>query len=281
MTTKADYKSLDLQGVPETMLWPLWNRAAEMRRKNRLIDDPISAELVERIDYDFRRNFGSPSVLHAIRARYSDDLVRKYIKNCKGRPTVIGLGDGIDTQAWRIDDPSVQWVSVDVPQAIKVRRNLLPKHANAMLIESSALSPSWFSEVSVEAPPFVSAAGLMMYFEEREVACLLAMIADWFPDATVFFDTIPPIFSRKTMRGYKLTKHYTAPPMPWGVEVDEVASFINQVPGIRSVSAKTYAEPYPDRLRIYHWLSRFRSFRRLAPGLVLAKAYRKTAEGYT
>ena len=40
----AQGMNVDLSGVPETMLWPLWNRAAEMRRADRLIDDPKGFE---------------------------------------------------------------------------------------------------------------------------------------------------------------------------------------------------------------------------------------------
>ena len=70
MTSEMPNKTnLALSGVPETMLWPLWNRAAEQTRRDRLIDDPIAAELVARIDYDFAGMFGKPSVFHAIWAR--------------------------------------------------------------------------------------------------------------------------------------------------------------------------------------------------------------------
>ena len=39
---------VDLSGVPETMLWPLWNRGMEARRSDRVLDDPMSVDLLDR-----------------------------------------------------------------------------------------------------------------------------------------------------------------------------------------------------------------------------------------
>ena len=68
----ANKTAVHLSGVPETLLWPLWNRAAETRRPDRLIVDPMAADLVDRIDYDFAAHFGRPNAFHGIRARMGD-----------------------------------------------------------------------------------------------------------------------------------------------------------------------------------------------------------------
>ena len=106
MAITARKASLDPTGVPEAMLWPLWNRAAEQSRPDKLLENPLSAELVERIDFDFRGMFGSPNVFHVIRARVGDDLIGDYVRGCDGEPLVICLGNGIDTRAWRIGIPT-------------------------------------------------------------------------------------------------------------------------------------------------------------------------------
>ncbi|MEM7057641.1 MAG: hypothetical protein AAF557_08635 [Pseudomonadota bacterium] len=49
--------SVGLDGVPETLLWPLWNRAGEHTRPDRLINDLLVVDLVGRIDDDFAGNF--------------------------------------------------------------------------------------------------------------------------------------------------------------------------------------------------------------------------------
>ncbi|MEM7503940.1 MAG: class I SAM-dependent methyltransferase [Pseudomonadota bacterium] len=271
----------ELSGVPETMLWPLWNRAAEQRRPDKLIDDPLSAELVSRIEFDFRGTFSAPTVFHVIRARVCDDLVAEYVNNCEDQPIVVSLGDGLETQPWRVNDERIRWFSVDVEEAVAVRTRLLPDHEAVSHIACSVMDFRWLEELPKGAAPFFSAMGLLMYFEDRDVQALLAAIADRFPNAQIFFDTIPPYFSRRTLKGLKVTKQYTAPKMPWGISVDDVAAFLDEIPGVAAERVMTYAEPYPERTKLYALLSKITRLRRtLAGGLVLARTYYKTAAHY-
>lgn len=263
-TSRADIdmEPVDLTGVPETMLWPLWNRAAETRRPDRLIEDPMAADLVGRLDYDFAGSFGRPSVVHAIRARVCDDLIRGYLQRSERDPVVVALGDGLETQLWRLGDTSARWLSVDLPEAIALRRRLLPEHPRVAMFEGSALDPAWMDAVPKGAAPFISAAGLLMYFEEADVVALLSRIAERFPGAEVFFDAIPPFFSRKTLRGFKVTRTYTAPPMPWGIRIDDLPAFLHAIPGIESVEIQTYADPFPERVHMFKLLSKIGFLRR-------------------
>lgn len=259
----ATKRRVALSGVPETMLWPLWNRAAETRRPDRLIDDTMAVELVERIDYDFLGHFGKPTVFYAIRARVCDDLIRSYLAQETGPdPVVVALGEGLDTQLWRIDDKRLQWISVDLPESIRARRDLLPPHPRAALVECSALDVAWMDAVPSGARPFISAAGLLMYFEEEDVRGLLTRIARRFPSAEIFFDTIPPFMSRRTLKGLKITKLYSAPPMPWAITIDALPAFVGTIPRLVPVSLQTFADPFPERRRLYKLLSYIAPLRR-------------------
>ena len=78
-----------------------------------------------------------------------------------------------------------------------------------------------------------------------------------------------PWFSRKTLRGWEVTRNYTAPPMPFGLALGELAAFVAEIPGISVVRALTYAEPYPDRMRFFALISRIPWMKsRIAPGLI-------------
>ncbi|MGI9333854.1 MAG: class I SAM-dependent methyltransferase [Gammaproteobacteria bacterium] len=253
------------------MLWPLWNRAAEARRADPLIHDPMSIELIERIDYDFEATFGPPDVGHAIRARFGDDLISAFLHQ-HANGVVIALGEGLETQFWRVDDGNVRWYSVDLDEAIDVRQRLLPDHPRNVPIARSALDTSWFDEVATGDPVFISAAGLLMYFERTQVIELLRALAGHFRAAELFFDIIPPWFSRATLRGFKLTRYYTVPAMPFGLGLGEVRRFAKAIPGLELVSASSYAEPFPSRAGLYAvaWLFPWvRS--NLVPGLVHAR----------
>jgi O-methyltransferase involved in polyketide biosynthesis len=259
-----------LGGVPETALWTLWNRAGDAAGPRPLLRDPLAVELVRRIDYDFRRRFGRPQIVHSIRSRYADGLIAAFIAH-HPRAVVVALGEGLETQLWRVDDGRVRWFTVDLPESIAARRALLPAHERNIVIEASALSPDWLDRVPHDAPVFISAAGLFMYFERDQVVALLRAIVQRFAGGELFFDTIPAWFSRKTLQGWKVTPHYTAPPMPFALPLGEAAQFLAQVPSLRLVSAMTLADPCPERMWLFALLSRIPALRyQHAPGLIHA-----------
>ncbi|MEM8983698.1 MAG: class I SAM-dependent methyltransferase [Pseudomonadota bacterium] len=273
----------ELDGVPETLLWPLWHRAAEQRRARKLLVDPLAAELVASIDYDFRGHFGRPNPAHVIRARHGDDLIARYLRELPAgeTPIVVSLGDGLETQPWRIDEPAIQWFSVDVPEVVTLRKRMLPDHPRLTSVACSALDTAWTDAIPRGSTPFFNAAGLLMYFTDEEAIGLLATIADQFPRAWIYFDTIPTAFSERTLEGFNVTRRYKAPPMPWGIELEDIAPLLASVPGVRAEQVWHYGEPYPSRARVYSLLCKIPAFRRLfGAGLVLARGERKSARGY-
>lgn len=260
-----------LDGVPETMLWPLWNRAFESKRKDGLIEDPWSVHLVDIIDYDFERSFGKPSRGHGVRSRVGDDIASDFLQRFGDRACVVALGEGLETQYWRLGEPDIPWLSVDVEEAIDVRRRLLPSGRSMVYHAYSALDDRWMDEVPEGRVPFISGMGLFMYFEEADVKRLLTSIAQRFPSAEIFFDAIPPFLSKKTVKGFNITKHYRMPPAPWGISVDDLPAFLEAIASLNVVKVQNYAEPYPSAMGIYQWLSKVGPIRRFfAPSLAHA-----------
>jgi O-methyltransferase involved in polyketide biosynthesis len=266
-----------LGGVPETALWTLWNRARDAAGPRPLLRDERAVELMQRIDYDFGTRFGKPRIVHSIRSRFADELIAVFLRR---RPdgAVVALGEGLETQFWRIDNGRVRWFSVDLPQSIAARRSLLPAHERIVAIEASAVGPEWLAKVPHDGPTFISAAGLFMYLDESQVVALLRAVVQAFSEGELFFDTIPAWFSRKTLKGWNLTPSYTVPPMPFALPLGSVPEFMAQVPGLHAVTVQTFAEPYPDRMRLLAWLSRVPALKnRVAPGLVHARFKRDAA----
>ncbi|MCV4340936.1 class I SAM-dependent methyltransferase [Pseudomonas capsici] len=260
----------NLSGVPETMLMTVWNRAAFSQGPDPLLEDPVLLGLIDRIEYDFRSHFGRPNATHAIRSRYADERVRDFLER-HPHGTVVALGEGLETQFWRVDNGRVNWISVDLPEAIDTRRDLLPMHSRNHLLACSALDTKWLEQVAQqsEGPVFVTAAGLLMYFQQAEVLRLLQEMVKTLRQGELFFDCIPPWFSRKTLKGLHLTSNYKTPPMPFGIALGDLHEFVNQVPGLELLEDKTYAEPWPRYMRVLALLSHVPPLRqRFAPGLV-------------
>ena len=58
-------QQVELRDVPETMLWPLYNRASWARRAGAQLHDPKAIEIFDSIEYPFARHFGEANEAHA------------------------------------------------------------------------------------------------------------------------------------------------------------------------------------------------------------------------
>lgn len=233
---------VELSGVPETLLWTLWYRAAEAARPGGVIDDPRAVELVERIDYPFAERFGPSggpqAQWQALRSRRFDDEVRRFAARCPGG-TVVALGEGLETGFWRVGDGlGLRWLTVDLPETLAVRRALLgddpPRRRS---VACSATDERWID--AVEDPGrgvLVTAQGLFMYLRREEVDGVVRACGRRLPGATLAFDTAPRWFALLAQRGLLRTPSgWTAPAMPWGWDALERLRFRRAHPEVASL----------------------------------------------
>ena len=226
-----------LGGVPETLLWPLYNRAAFARRPGALLHDPKSVAIHDAIDYPFARHFGKPNEAHALRALRFDDEVRRFLSEHPDG-TVVALGEGLETGFWRVDNGRVRWLAVDLPEVIAFRSHWLPDTDRHTSLACSALDFRWMDHVDRSRGVFLMAEGLLMYFEPDDVRRLLGACAERFPGSEMMFDVIPRWLSKNTLRGWWLTEHYRTPRMPWGIDVNEqtgLRAIHRNIVGVREV----------------------------------------------
>ncbi len=213
-----------LGGVPETLLWTLYHRAAEARRPDAVLRDPMAVELLDRIDYPFARNFGGArfglAQGQALRVITFDREVERFLAHYPDG-MVVALGEGLETQFWRVDNGCVRWLTVDLPETVEVRRRLLPAPPRVRVLACSALDERWLGEVDPSRGVLVTAQGLLMYLQPAEVHQLITLCVQRFPGGTMVFDALPRWVSARTVRGQKLTRHYQLPPMPWGLDAGE------------------------------------------------------------
>jgi O-methyltransferase involved in polyketide biosynthesis len=211
-----------LEGVPETLLWTLWHRAVEARRPDAVLDDPWAVALVDEIDYPFAERFGSGegglSQWQALRVRAFDGQVRRFLAEHPDG-TVVALGEGLETQFWRVDNGRVRWLTVDVPEAIAVREQLLPRGERQDVVAGSALDEAWMDAVDPSRGLLITAQGLLMYLELDDVEGLLARLAGRFRGSAVVFDAVPRWLAGASQKG-RLGKPdgYRPPPWLWGLD---------------------------------------------------------------
>ena len=287
-----------LSGVPETLLWTLYYRAQEAARPDAVLHDPLAVELVRRIDYPFEERLGRGSrreQWQGLRARTFDLAVERFLAAHPGG-TVVALGEGLETQFWRVDDGQVRWLGVDLPEAATTRHQILPGHERHRQIVASALDEAWMDEVEMDevdpaAGLMITAQGLLMYLPREQVHDLITRCAQRFPGAQLLFDGVPRWTSTVTQKiaTQKIatlqvgteqgeaqpspTVRMPPPPMPWPMDHRE-AAVLRTLPGVRSVERLhpprgrgvlyAYALPLADRLPLIRslvlsvWSVRFR-----------------------
>lgn len=181
--------SVDLAAVPESVLSNLGRRAAAARAKRPLLEDPLAVEAVERLDRDFS-DTARGAGLHALRVATFDKAVRRFLRRHPAG-TVVALGEGLETQFWRVDNGRMSWLTVDLPPLVELRLRLLPEEPRLKLHSGSALDLGWADLLAAETPVLITAQGLLPYFDRDEVHELIAALAERFPGASFVFDVVP------------------------------------------------------------------------------------------
>lgn len=257
-----------LSGVSETMLWSLHNRACEARRHGGILQDPQAIRIHDSIDYDFHHNFGTPGGSLAARAAQIDKSLRHWLAQ---HPDgfIISLGEGLETQASRVDNGRMSWLSVDLPHAILLREQFIVPNERISNLAVSALSPEWMERVDPRSGVCVIAQGLLMYLDPSLVEQLFRAVAAKFPGATMIFDTVPRWFSRLTLSGLQQTPHYRLPPMPWGIDHDEIETTLRRWhPSLSRVEFLDYRAPRGMHHLIARLVKAIPVFRHEVPCLV-------------
>ncbi|BBX84460.1 class I SAM-dependent methyltransferase [Mycolicibacterium aubagnense] len=252
-----------LDGVSETALLTLHQRASEAARADGIIDDPMAVVLRDALDYDYE-NFGRIHQATALRALVFDNITRDYLR-AHPRATVVALAEGLQTSFWRLDNGELTWLSVDLEPIMQLRERLLPSSQRLRHCAQSALETSWLDEVDAQGGVLITAEGLFQYLDQDTVFTLIAACAKRFPNGRLAFDSIPRFVSLHSQRrGFKLSTEYTSPPMPFWFTADQYDE-LRSIPGVRAVREMRYP---PGRGRLLPWANRLSRL----PGLARFRA---------
>jgi O-methyltransferase involved in polyketide biosynthesis len=264
--------AVELEGVPETLLMTLYNRAVESRRRNPILRDARAVRWVEQIDYDFSQ-FGDGRITHPIRAKVFDDWARAFLAR-HPRATIVNLGAGLSTMHTRINHEAAQFVDLDLPEAIAVRRQFVEETDRHRMVAGSALDPAWMDEVDTDRPAFIVAAGLLMYFEPNEVRGLIRALADRFSEAEMAFDVISTWMARRSREGKVRAGDYTFPPMPWALDFHHVPELETWHPRIEVAERRDYTQGFRGRWGPIGWLALIPPLRNRYMGTLVRTRFR-------
>ncbi len=219
-----------LGDVQETMLGPLWARATYCVLYPEILNDPKAAQIIKDVSYDFTETKKYLDEWRAlgllVRAKSFDEALKDYIDKFPNA-TVVNIGAGLDTTFYRLDNGTIKWYDLDLPNAIQYRRKFITETSRNKFIAKSAFDYSWFDniEFSQEKGIFFIAGGFIYYFKEEEISSLLSAMAERFPGGEIVFDCISKLAVKV---GNKRAKKYGSEEPVWHLAIGNPEKKISQ-----------------------------------------------------
>lgn len=210
-------RNINLSGVNETMLIPVYARALESKKKNPGFYDKTALRVIDSLDYDFSKHGKSKMNMWGCAARtiVLDHEVSEYIKknpDC----TVINMACGLDDRFSRVDNGAILWYNIDFENVMEIRREIIPDNDRVFNISSSVLDFAWMEAVKNREKVLVIAEGLLMYLNEGDVQALFNEIAASFGQSTLLLDIMSKWMVKKQKMHDAIKK--TTAVFVWGVE---------------------------------------------------------------
>jgi O-methyltransferase involved in polyketide biosynthesis len=174
----------------ETLLIPLYGRAVESRKPGGLLSDPRAVEMVEAIDYDFTPFDGTRSLFGSVlRTLIFDGWVAAFLAE-HPEGTVVEVGCGLNTRFERLDNDTLHWIDLDLPDVVELRRRFFADTDRRTTIAASVLDEAWVEEVRQRPGPyFFAAEASILYLSPPDVEAALGLIAGNFPGSHLALDT--------------------------------------------------------------------------------------------
>ena len=198
----------------ETLLITLYCKALP----NPIFYDPYSQEILEKIEYDFKKLKVPAQTLNTVRMRakridaYTHSFLSKF-----PQATVIHLGCGLDSRIQRQDNGLVNWYDLDLPDVIELRKNYYTESDRYHMISASVINLSWLNIIPAEGQPvMVIAEGLLMYLAEEDVTALFLKLGEKFPGCHLVCDVFSQMTAARVGRHPSLKK--TGAVIRWGID---------------------------------------------------------------
>jgi len=182
---------IDLKGVHETLLLPLWGRAVETQKEKPLLIDHEAVKIINAIDYDFSPIANKLNPLARMswiaRSIYFDQKINDYLKD-HPNGTIINIGCGLDTTYERVHNGKAMWYELDFPEVIITRKSFIKESPTRKFLSYSVFDNAWYSQIGNKENVLIMIAGVIYYFEESDVMKLFDAFKREFKKSTVIFD---------------------------------------------------------------------------------------------
>ena len=175
--------SLPIQDISDTAFLTALYRAGESDRPDALFHDPHARQLAGIRGEQAIQQMPHPEAMAPgtiVRTCVLDELILKSVEQ-NGVDTVLNLGAGLDTRAYRLPLPqSLLWVEADIPDIIDYKTRILEDYQPVCRLQSVALDVTHAAErqrllqqIGTQGKTLlVLTEGLMVYLQSEQVITL-------------------------------------------------------------------------------------------------------------
>jgi O-methyltransferase involved in polyketide biosynthesis len=203
---------MELSNVSRTALLILTCRTVQSEKRDSGFNDPMAMLCLKRLIpllseeevhlvHQWRKMYSGIQARDA-RARVKtamrfDSIANHFIANHPGC-TVINLACGFDTRFWRISNEKCQYVELDLPAVIELKRKILEEYLSYQIISCSIFDTAWIDQVTSAGNDnfLLLAEGLFMYLPKPDASRLLQEIAHRFIRSQLILDMAPEKYTR-------------------------------------------------------------------------------------
>jgi O-methyltransferase involved in polyketide biosynthesis len=203
---------MNLSNVSQTAILTLVCRVVAAEKKDPVFNDPIAVQCLNRLtsissQEEKNRINKWKKMYSGIQARDAraraqtamsfDRIANLFISNHPGC-TVVNLACGFDTRFWRIENGKCNYIELDLPEMIDLKREILKDNLSYELIGCSIFDTTWIDRVTVSGNTnfLLLAEGLFMYLPIQDATRLLQEISRRFERSQFVLDMAPEKYTR-------------------------------------------------------------------------------------
>lgn len=135
---------------------------------------------------------------------------------------VINLACGFDTRFWRLGIDKDNYIDLDLPEMIALKKEILKDKLNYELIGCSVLDPSWIDKVTANGNSnfLLLAEALFYYLPKDEVVKILGEISQRFKSSRLILEIAPEKYTEGLWK-----KIIQLESKAWDIDVSIVSGF--------------------------------------------------------
>jgi O-methyltransferase involved in polyketide biosynthesis len=213
---KIETSSLD--AISKTMLITLYMRYLESKLEDGLIKSNVYSQIISKLGYDFSffKDDDELELFIASRTLIFDNALKSFTRknpDC----VVVNLACGLDARFFVNENINGEWFDLDLPEVIRIRKELFGSVRGLNYISSSVFDFSWINKIPKNKKTLFIAEGLLLYFTESEVRTLFMNLLYNFTNANIIFDVISENYLEYLSIGKPKYINWDKTPFRWAV----------------------------------------------------------------